>query len=142
VEVATAAEALSEDMPCAEVDRETKIIRDLRGVSITPRNIQEDPRSRATSDIIHPDRRAWIQVSDKVTSSLDIEDYRQENIAKGTEKFIPLSRKERKAVTKQNSNTLSRTRSGKVIKPITKKQRNHLQSLPKDTIIEYLKNRK
>jgi hypothetical protein len=142
VEVATAAEALPEDIPCAEVDRDTKINWNLRGVSITPRDIQEDPRRRATSDIVHPDRKAQIQISDDNISSLDIKDSRQENIAKETEKFISLSRKERKAVTKQNSNNLSRTRSGKVTKPITKKQRNYLQSISKDTIIEYLKNRK
>jgi hypothetical protein len=75
-------------------------------------------------------------------SSLDIEGSRQGNIVKETEEFISLSRKERKAVTKQNSNNLSRTRSGKVIKPTTKKQWKDLQSISKDTITEYLKSRK
>jgi len=143
VEVATAIEAPSEDIAsCAEADQDTEIIRDLRGVSITPRDIQEAPRSRATSDTVHPDRRAQIHISNDDISSLDIEDSRQENRAKETEKFISLSRKERKAVTKQNYNNLSRTRSRKVKKPITKKQRNYPQSISKDTIIEYLKNRK
>jgi hypothetical protein len=142
VEVATAAEALPEDVPCPKVDRDTEINRKLRGVSITPRDIQDDPRRRATSDIVHPDRRSQIQVSDDDIISLDIEDSRRENLAKGTEKFIPLSRKESKADTKQYSNNLSRTRSGKVTKPITKKHRKYLESILKDTITEYLKNRK
>jgi hypothetical protein len=111
-------------------------------VSITPRDIQEDLRSSATPDIVHPDRRAQVQVLANDINCSDIEESRQENIVKETEKFIALSRKERKAIDKQNLNNLSRTRSGKVIKPITKKQRSYLQSNSKDTITEYLKNRK
>jgi hypothetical protein len=142
VEVATAGEVLSKDTLCAEVDQDTEVIRDLRGVSITLRDIQEDPRSRATLDIVHPDRRDQIQISDDDISSLDIEDSRQEIIAKETEKFISQSREKCKAFTKQKSDNLSRTRSGKVIKPISKKQRKYLQSISKNTIIEYIKNRK
>jgi hypothetical protein len=141
-EVATAEEAHSEDIPCAEVNRDTETIWNLREVSITPRNIQEDPRSRAALDNVHPDRKTQIQSSDDDISSLDIEDPRLEVIAKETEKFISLSRKERKAVTKRNSNNLSNARSGKIVKPATKKQRNYLQSIPKDTITDYLKNMK
>jgi hypothetical protein len=142
VEVATAAEEPPEDIPSAEVDQATEINRDPRGVLITPRDIQEDPRRCARSNIVHPDRRAQVQVSDDDISSLNFEDSRQENIVNGTKKFISLSRKEHKAITKQNHSNLSSTRSGKVTKPITKKQRNYLQSIPKDMIIEYLENRK
>jgi phosphate starvation-inducible protein PhoH len=132
--------ALPEDISCIEGDRNTEIFRDLRGVSVTPRDIQEDPRSRATSDIVHPDRRARIQISDDDISSLDIEDSRQENIVKETEKFSSLSQKKCKAVTRQNPNNLLRNRSGKIIKSITKKQRNYLQSISKEAITDYIKN--
>jgi len=61
-----------------------------------------------------------------------------------TKKFRQQSQKDRKAFNKQKSvDQLSRTRSGRVLaKPLTNKQRNHLQSISKDTISEYLKNRK
>jgi len=140
-EVATAAEELSKEIPCAKEDQDTEEIRDLREVSITPRNIQGDPRSCAILDTVHPDRRDQIQVSDNDISSLDIEGFRPGIIAEKSEKFISLSRKERRAVIKQNHNKLTRPRFGKVIKPITKKQRTYLQSISKDTITEYLKNR-
>jgi len=98
LEVAVAAEELSEDTPCAEADRDIKINCNPRGVSTTPRDIQEDSRSRATLDNVHQDRRSQIQISDNDISNLDIEDSRLENIAKESEKFIDYSRKERKAV--------------------------------------------
>jgi hypothetical protein len=142
IEVRISAELLPEDTPCAKEDRDTKANQDLRGVSITPRDIQEDPRSRAVSDNIHPDRQIQIQVSVNDISSSDIEETRQANLVQGTEKFISLSRKERKEITKRNQNNLSKVRSQKVVKPVTKKQRNYLQSLSKDSIVEYLKDRK
>jgi hypothetical protein len=123
-------------------EQDTKVVRDPQRVSITPRDIQEDPRSYTTSEIIHPDRRAQIQVSDDDISNLNIEDSRQGNIVTETREFNYLSKKERKEVIKQRHNNLSRVRLGKVIKPITKKQRKYLQSISKDTITEYFKNRK
>jgi hypothetical protein len=142
VEVAPTAEALPEDKFCAKVNQDTKVNQDLRGVSITPRDIQKDPQQRATLDIVHPDRTAQVQSPDNDISSLDIDDFQPANIVKETEKFSSISRKDLKAAFKQCHNNLSRTRSGKVIKPITKKQRNYLQGLSKDMIVEYLENRK
>jgi hypothetical protein len=141
-EVAAVAEALSKDKPCAKEDRDTAMLRVLREVSTTPRDIQEDPRRPATLDNVHPDRRAQIQASDEDISSPDIDDSRLENLRKDTAKFILLSRRELKAATKRHSNTLPGIRSGKVVKPITKKQRKYLQSIPKGTIAEYLDKRK
>jgi len=132
-EVSTAAEALSREIPCAEVDEDTKGIRKPREESITPRHIPGDPRTSAALDSVHLDRRDQIQVSDSDINSPDIDGFRPEDIVEGTKKFNSLSRKERKAVNR---------RSRKVTTPITKKQRNYLQSISKDTIAEYLKNRK
>jgi hypothetical protein len=91
---------------------------------------------------VHPSRQAQVQDSDNILSNPDIAEIRQEETAKETEKFIALSRKQRKEFIKQKQSNLLINRSGRITKPITKKQRNHLQSIPKDTIAEYLKNRK
>jgi phosphate starvation-inducible protein PhoH len=91
---------------------------------------------------VHPSRQAQVQDSDDILSSSDIAEIRQEETAKETEKFIALSRKERKEFIKQKQSNLLINRSGRITKPITKKQRNYLQSISKDTIAEYLKNRK
>ena len=141
-EVSSAAEALSKEIPCAEVDEDTKEIRDLPEESITPCHIPGDPRSGATLDTVHPDRRDQIQVSDSDINSPDIDGFSPEDIVEKTKQFNSLSRKERKAVIKRTHNKLTRPRSRKVTTPITKKQRNYLQSISKDTITEYLKNRK
>jgi hypothetical protein len=113
-----------------------------REVSTTPRDTQEDLRNRATLNNVYPSRQAQVQDSDDILSSSDIAEIRQEETAKETEKFIALSRKERKEFIKQKQSNLLINRSGRSIKPITKKQRNYLQSISKDTIAEYLKNRK
>jgi len=68
-----------------------------RAVSTIPRNIQEDPRSITTAENIHADRRNQIQITDDDTSSLDIEDTRQEKLVKETREFIHLSKKARTA---------------------------------------------
>jgi len=66
---------------------------------------------------------------------------RASRVIEETEEFIKDSRKERKAFKKKPA-LLSRTRSGKIpAKPLSKKQRNHLQSIPKDTISAYLIDR-
>jgi len=142
VYVAVAAEALPNEISGTRANQDTETERDLRKVSRTPPDIQEDPRERCTSDIVHPDRRVQIQVTDSDTSSLDLKGSRQGNIVKETKEFFSLSRKERKAAYKRIHDKLTRTRFSKVIKPITKKQRNYLQSIPKDTMEDYLKNRK
>jgi phosphate starvation-inducible protein PhoH len=124
-------------------NRETSnIVHPGREVSTTPRDTQEDLRNRATLNNVYPSRQAQVQDSDDILSSSDIAEIRQEETAKETEKFIALSRKERKEFIKQKQSNLLINRSGRSIKPITKKQRNYLQSISKDTIAEYLKNRK
>jgi len=138
----TTAEARPKVIPRAKVDREAEEVWNFRGVLVTPRDIQEDPRSRVNTGIVHPDRRAQIQIPDDDISSLDLEGSRQENLAKETEKFISRSQKERYIFSKTNSSRSSRIRSGKVTKPLSKKQKNYLQSISKDTIAEYLSNRK
>jgi len=63
-------------------------------------------------------------------------------IIEQTQKLIADSRKEGNAL-KKKPDLLSRTRSGKVLaKPLSKKQKNYLQSIPKDTISAYLIERK
>ena len=58
-------------------------------------------------------------------------------IIKKTEKFISDSRKERKALRK-TPDLLRSSREGKIpAKPLSKKQRNYLQYIPKDTISAY-----
>jgi len=53
----------------------------------------------------------------------------------------PLTRRQRKVFNKQKQSALSQsTKTGRVMKLVTKKQPNYLQSIPKDTISEYLKN--
>jgi hypothetical protein len=142
VEVTVADEAVPEVEPSAEVDRDNKIDQDLREVSVTPRDIQEDPRSRAIGNIVHPSRRAQVQSSDYDICDLDIEGSRHENIPKESEELIPLTRKERKAAIKLKHGRLTQVQPGKITKPVTKKQRKYLQSIPKDTLSEYLKYRK
>jgi hypothetical protein len=123
-------------------NRETpNIVQSGREVSSTPRDIQEDRRNQATWNNVHPSRQAQVQDSDDILSSSDIAEIRQEETAKETEKFIALSRKECKEFIKQKQSNLLINRSGRITKPITKKQRNHLQCIPKDTIVEYLRNR-
>jgi hypothetical protein len=111
-------------------------------VSTTPRDTQEDLRNQATWNNVHPSRQAQVQDSDDILSSSDIAEIRQKEIAKETKKFIALSRKDRKEFIKQKQSNLLINRSGRITKQITKKQRNYLQSISKDTIAEYLENRK
>jgi len=161
--------------------REASVGTSGRGVSVTPRDIQEDSRIRAElspaiskdhrinsnqrekifspmpridqedlrpyteTDNIHPDR---IQQVGKETRDLeeeyDSEPDQQSRALKGAEQFLPISRKDRKAFSeKKAKDQLSRTRSGKIIaKPLSNMQRKYLQWIPKDTIVEYVANRK
>ena len=116
-----------------------------RKVSATPRDLQEDLRIGHSISYIHPDRMT--QVENTINSnhegeSVEPESDRATSIIQSANKFIGKSRKERRALD-QGSYVLSRTRSGKVpIKPLTKKQRNRLQAIPKDTISAFLAERK
>jgi len=107
-----------------------------------PRDIQEDSRS-----YIHPDRinqvgKTLLDLSGEQLSESEPSQLRL--VIEKAEQFLQVSRKERKTFNKQKEkDRLSRMRSGKVIaKPLSNKQRNYLQSIPKDTISAYLVDRK
>jgi len=114
-------------------------------VSTMPWDIQDDLRLYNDSGHIHPDRTSHVQptindLSDLQLSSSLLDQCSQ--IVKETERFIQKSQKARKTF-KKHRDPLLRTRSGKVIsKPLSKKQRNYLHSISKDTIASYLDNRK
>jgi hypothetical protein len=120
-------EAISEDNELAEKVGLSQTHQDTtREVSVTPRDRQEDARLQ---NDIHPDRRRQIASSTEAIES--------------DKESIPKTRKERKAFNRQKQvDWLSRVRSGKVTKPLTPGQKKYLQCIPKDTIKEYLENRK
>jgi len=95
--------------------------------------------------LIHPDRVSQVDTIDKGHSEVEIsepESDRATSIIQGTNQFIGQSRKYRQAL-KRKPCVLSRTRLGKVpVKTLTKKQRNRLQAISKDTISDYLAGRK
>jgi len=93
---------------------------------------------------IHPDRVFQVgeAIEDLEDNNSRPESDRAISIIQRTNRFIGQSKKERQAL-KQKPCVLSRTRSGKVpARPLTKKQRNRLQAIPKDTISAYLAGRK
>ena len=93
---------------------------------------------------IHLDR--WLQVGNTVSDSCQAECSEPESdratrVVENAKEFLRKSRKERQAF-KNKPCVLSRTRSGKIpVRPLTKKQRNRLQVIPKDTISKYLAGR-
>jgi len=110
------------------------------------RDIQEDPRPYDRIDKIHPDMIHQIGKKTLILNSeeeCDSEPNQQSFVLKKAEQFLQKSRKDRKAFKKQKAkDQLSRTRSGKIIaKPLSNKQRQYLQSIPKDTIVEYIADR-
>jgi len=93
---------------------------------------------------IHPDRILQVGkgIEDPEDDNSQPELDRATLIVQSGNKFIGQSRKERQAL-RQKPCVLSRTRSGKVpVETLTKKQRNRLRAIPKDTISAYLAGRK
>jgi len=93
---------------------------------------------------VHPDRILQInKVSDsQEVNNSELESDQATSIIQSAKRFIGQSRKERRAL-KQKPCVLSRTKSGKIpVKQLTKKQRNRLQAIPKDTLATYLDSRK
>jgi len=89
---------------------------------------------------IHPSRIPQINKDseDSETERSQAQLDRATTVTQNTKKFIGQSRKERR-VFKKKPCALSRTRSGKIpVKPLTNKQRNQLQAIPKDTLVSYL----
>jgi hypothetical protein len=116
-------------------------------VSPTPRDIQEDSRIRHTESHIHPDRLKQCEYLNLHVSDLDLnasESRSSSGVIDSVNTFRNQSRKERETSNKKiRIDQLSRTKSGKVFKrPLTTGQYKYLQSIPKDTIGEYLKKRK
>jgi len=94
---------------------------------------------------VHPERIP--QFDNTVSDNHEVESSEPEldratSILQSAKRFIGKSQKERRAL-EQRPCVLSRMRSGKIpVKPLTKKQRNRLQAIPKDTLATYLDSRK
>jgi len=125
-------------------NRPEKIPSVGRTVSPTPRDIQGDPRLSPEESWIHPKRKEQINNTNFDISDLDLNNTNKDpRPVVPTKVFLAKSRKERKAFSKQKKDQLSRTSSGKIpSKPLTTGQRKYLQCISKDTISEYLKDRK
>jgi len=110
-----------------------------------PRDVQEDSRFPIKPGSIHPDRLSQIVNTIYNINDLELDGSEPDQLLRidqSIEQSIQQSRKERKRITRYIE-PLSHTTSGKVIaKPLSKKQRNYLQSIPKSTIPEYLDKRK
>jgi len=116
-----------------------------REVSAILRVIQQDTQSNGESSQVQPDEISQVRNTSGDISTLDVGNSKSDwatQIIDITEKFIIDSRRDRKALKKKPDPLLC-TRSGKFsVKPLSKKQRNYLQSIPKDMIAEYLSARK
>ena len=112
-----------------------------------PRDIQEDPRPYNEVDRVHPDRIHQVRKGTLRLSSeeeWDLEPNQQPVVLKEAGEFLWKSRKERKEINNQKGkDQLSWTWSGKIIaKLLSNKQRQYLQSIPRDAIVEYIADRK
>ena len=114
----------------------------INAVSVTPWDLQEHFRIDINADYIHPDRISRVRDQTPDSSGLcEWSSHKSLRIKEKTNKFISGSQKERKALLKR-LDPLSRTRSGNIpVRPLTKKQRNRLQAIPKDKISAYLASR-
>jgi hypothetical protein len=118
-----------------------------REVSPLPRDIQEDPQLSSPKNFSHPDRVDQINTTNPDISYLDLNVSRPRTpsgVVDSAKQFLLKSKKERKAFNRQKKiDQLSRTRSGKVLMhPLTTGQIKYLQCIPKDTISDYLENRR
>jgi hypothetical protein len=109
------------------------LLQQKQGLSAVPRDIQEVPQENIKLENVHSDRRNQVQLSNNDFSDLDLEGR--------TKLGIPSTKEQPKEFHRQKSLS-SQIKLGKVTKPTTKKQRNNLQSIPKDSISEYFRNRK
>jgi len=108
-----------------------------------PNKLLEHCNTEIQESHIHPDRIFQVgKVSeDPEDDNRQPELDRASDIVQSTKRFLERSRKERAAL-KQKACVLSRTRSGKIpVKPLTKKQRNQLQAIPKETLSAYITGR-
>jgi len=133
------------DRPVDQQPEDTgRDIRQSREVSAIPRDLQEDPRSNIELGNIHPDRVSRVGFTNSDVSELELDNSEPLPILEKAEQFLGTSRKERKAFKqRKKADILSRTRFGKILtKALSNKQRNYLQGISKETIAEYLANRK
>jgi len=113
--------------------------------TVKPRSIPSCSVVGLGTGLVHPDRIP--QLDTAVNHSFEVENSEPELdraslILQSASRFISQSRKDRRALERKPC-ALSRTRSGKILaKPLTKKQWNRLQAIPKDTISKYLESRK
>jgi len=108
-----------------------------RQVSVMPRDIQEESRSNINQQHIHPDRISRVQDMSNDISNLDRDTLGEEllfQIGKSSKRFVQKSRKPRKGCARK-TDLLTPTSSGKVLaKPLSKRQKNCLQTIPKDIL--------
>jgi len=128
-------------------DRESSVrtSRFDKAVSATPRDIQEDPGPSEEASLAHPGRinhgdNTIHDISDGLNIDSELEHLSR--VIDSSEQFVQYSRKKRKAFGNQKE-ILSRTRSGRIpVPPLTKKQSNRLQAIPKSPLPESLDQRK
>jgi len=112
---------------------------------VEPRSIPSCSSVGLGSGLVHPDRISQLDTTvmdrfEDENSEPELE--RASLVLRSASRFISQSRKDRWALERKPC-ALSRRRSGKIpAKPLTKKQWNRLQAIPKDTISKYLESRK
>jgi hypothetical protein len=92
-------------------------VGEAQGISATPQDIQGDLRSHHQAGHIHPDRRSRVQYAINDISDLELGTPVVEPVSRiiaDTKHFIQKFRREHQ-VLKKKADTLSRTRSGKII---------------------------
>ena len=121
------------------------ISQNVRKECAMTRDIPEQSRTDIGTQQIDPDRISQVHDTIHDISDLDLDNSvrcHPSHLIEQTEQSIGNSGKEKKALRKRTE-LLSRKRSGKIpAKPLYKTQRDYLQSIPKDTIAEYLAVRK
>ena len=127
-----------------EANQAPSEIRKLSSENKLASSLQDPVHIDTEESFIHPERIP--QVNHTANDKSEVESSKPEtdratSIIQRAQKFIGQSRKERQAL-RQRPCELSRTRSGKIpVKPLTKKQRNRLQAISKDTLSAYLAGR-
>jgi hypothetical protein len=130
----------------SSLERQDHVLSIGRTVSPVPREIQEHPRLSPEEDWIHPERRKQVDSTNLHISNLDLNDSHkdpQSEVIESSRVSLVESKKESKEYNKQKRDRLAVTRSGRIrAKPLTAGQRKYLQCLLRDTIAEYLADRK
>ena len=119
--------------------KDNQLSSELEAAVVPPDNLDIDIKENH----IHPDRISRVTNIDSDTSEDENNTSEPDQatlVVQRARKFVNQSKKARKAL-KQKPCALSQIRSGKVSrKPLTKKQRNRLQAIPRDTLVSYLEH--